>query len=160
MIDSEGPTVAFTEDVYLKYDLILPSPIFPHRTLDRHGEKWFSWITLHGVNEVILKSSLRLITDGQQANRVVPFGLNKADAFELDLKALDGIYSRIECDAQEAQKSHGLCPPNPGRANPLREFISYPKGLRVRFRSAGWNPASMKVSRGNRRAELMRGTSW
>ena len=89
--------------------------------------------------------------------------LNNSDAFELDFECLGRQFTlRIECDAQEAQKSHGLCPPGkPDVANlPAGEVYFVPKGASgsFPFRFSDGTLASMKVSEGAIvDAELMRG---
>ena len=166
LIDSEGNSLTFTEDLCPKYDLILAITDFsltaPLTAMAKeHG---FRGATLHGVNDVILKSGLSV--DYEMVSRQAELFrsvLNKADAFELDFESLGREFTlRIECDAQEAQKSHGLCPPGkPDVANlPAGEVYFVPKGATgsFPFRFSDGTLASMKVSEGAIvDAEFMRG---
>jgi len=166
LIDGEGNSLTFTEDVCPKYDLIFAITDFsltaPLTAMAKeHG---FRGATLHGVNEVILKSGLSV--DYEMVSRQAELFrsvLNKADAFELDFECLGQEFSlRIECDAQEAQKSHGLCPPGkPDVANlPAGEVYFVPKGAMgsFPFRFSDGTLASMKVSEGAIvEAEFLRG---
>ena len=165
LIDSEGNSLTFTEGVCPKYDLILAITDFsltaPLTAMAKeHG---FRGATLHGLNDVILKSVFRLITRWSAASRVVSFGFEQGGRFELDFESLGREFTlRIECDAQEAQKSHGLCPPGkPDVANlPAGEVYFVPKGASgsFPFRFSDGTLASMKVSEGAIvDAEFMRG---
>jgi aminopeptidase len=152
----DGDTLTFTEDVCPKYDLILAITDFsltaPLTAMAK--EYGFRGATLHGVNEIILKSGLSVDYEKISAQaELLRSVLDKADAFELDFEAL-GINStlRIECDRQTAQKSHGLCPPGkPDVANlPAGEVYFVPKGARgaFPFRFPDGTLARMNVSDG------------
>ena len=71
-----------------------------------------SGATLHGVNDIILKSGLSVdynkISKQAELFRSV---LNHADSFEIDFEVFGSSSTlQIDCSAQNAQKSHGLCP--------------------------------------------------
>lgn len=156
LIDYEGNPLTFSQDVCPKYDLILAITDFsltaPLTSMAKeHG---FRGATLHGVNEIILKSGLSV--DYKMVSRQAELfrsALDKADAFELDFVSLGSEFTlRIECDAQDAQKSHGLCPfGKPDVANlPAGEVYFVPKGASgsFPFRFSDGTLACMKVSDG------------
>ena len=166
LIDSEGNSLTFTDDVCPKYDLILAITDFSLTApLTAMAKKYgFRGATLHGVNDVILKSGLSV--DYEMVSRQAELFrsvLDKADAFELDFESLGSEFTlRIECDAQDAQKSHGLCPPGkPDVANlPAGEVYFVPKGASgsFPFRFSDGTLACMKVSDGAIvEASLLRG---
>ena len=162
LIDSEGNSLTFTEDICPKYDLILAITDFsltaPLTAMAKeHG---FRGATLHGVNEVILKSGLSV--DYEMVSRQAELFrsvLNKADAFELDFESLGREFTlRIECDAQEAQKSHGLCPPGKPGGESSRGRSLFRTQRRYGFVSVplfGWNLGQHEGFRGgNRRCRI------
>ena len=166
LIDFDGNSLTFTDDICPKYDLILAITDFsltaPLTAMAK--EYGFRGATLHGVNEIILKSGLSVdylkISDQAEIFRSV---LDRADAFELDFEVL-GMNStlRIECNGQTAQKSHGLCPPGkPDVANlPAGEVYFVPKGASgaFPFRFPDGTLANMIVSDGSIvEANLLRG---
>ena len=152
----DGDALTFTEDICPKYDLILAITDFsltaPLTAMAK--EYGFRGATLHGVNEIILKSGLSVDYEKVSAQtELFRSVLDKADAFELDFEAL-GMRStlRIECERQTAQKSHGLCPSGkPDVANlPAGEVYFVPKGAEgaFLFRFPDGTLARMNVSDG------------
>jgi aminopeptidase len=156
LIDIEGNSLTFTKDICPNYDLILAitdySLTAPLTAMAKeHG---FRGATLHGVNDIILNSGLsvdyEVISKQAELFRSV---LDKSDAFELDFHCLGSDFTlKIDCDAQVAQKSHGLCPPGkPDVANlPAGEVYFVPKGASgsFPFRFSDGTLASMRVSDG------------
>jgi aminopeptidase len=71
----------------------------------------FRGATLHGLNEIILRTGLSVDYDevSRDAEKL-RLGLTRADRFEIDFEVL-GERPRLtlHCGGQEAQKSHGLC---------------------------------------------------
>jgi hypothetical protein len=156
LIDTNGSSFTFTKDICPNYDLILAitdySLTAPLTAMAKvHG---FRGATLHGVNDIILNSGLsvdyEVISKQSELFRSV---LDKADAFELDFHCLGSDFTlKIDCDAQVAQKSHGLCPPGkPDVANlPAGEVYFVPKDASgtFPFRFSDGTLASMRVSDG------------
>jgi hypothetical protein len=156
LIDTDGSSFTFTKDICPNYDLILAitdySLTAPLTAMAKvHG---FRGATLHGVNDIILNSGLsvdyEVISKQSELFRSV---LDKADAFELDFHCLGSDFTlKIDCDAQVAQKSHGLCPPGkPDVANlPAGEVYFVPKDASgtFPFRFSDGTLASMRVSDG------------
>lgn len=156
LTDSEGNSLTFTQDVCPRYDLILAITDFsltaPLTAMAK--EFGFRGATLHGVNDIILNSGLA-VDYGMVSKQAELFRstLTKSEAFELDFETLGTSFTlRIECENQEAQKSHGLCPPGkPDVANlPAGEVYFVPKGAsgHFPFRFSDGTLASMKVSEG------------
>jgi aminopeptidase len=168
LTDCTGASLTFTEDVCPKYDLVLAitdySLTAPLTAMaKKHG---FRGATLHGVNDVILGSGLSV--DYRKVSRQAELFrsfLDQADAFELDFEALGETSTlKIQCGGQNAQKSHGLCPPGkPDVANlPAGEVYFVPEGAEgtFPFRFPDGTLAGMKVSEGAiTEAVLMRGDS-
>lgn len=166
LVDCEGKSFTFSKDICPTYDLILAITDFsltaPLTAMAKEHD--FRGATLHGVNDIILNSGLsvdyHMVSKQAELFRSI---LTKADAFELDFETLGSEFKlRIECEAQEAQKSHGLCPPGkPDVANlPAGEVYFVPKGASgaFPFRFSDGTLASMKVSDGAIvEASLLRG---
>jgi aminopeptidase len=161
-----GDTLTFTEDICPKYDLILAITDFsltaPLTAMAK--EYGFRGATLHGVNEIILKSGLSVDYEKISAQaELLRSVLDNADAFELDFEALGETSTlRIECGRQTAQKSHGLCPSGkPDVANlPAGEVYFVPQGAdgAFPFRFPDGTLARMKVVDGSIvEAVLLRG---
>ena len=130
----DGRELSLERDVYPNYDIILcistHSATAPLTALaKRHG---FRGATLHGVNDIILRSGLAV--DYNEVSLVTErlrLALTRADFFEIDFKVGDDTHTlRLECDQQEAQKSHGIClADEPDVANlPAGEVYFVPTG--------------------------------
>ena len=130
----DGTERSLERDVYPNYDIILCistySATAPLTALaKRHG---FRGATLHGVNDIILRSGLAV--DYNEVSLVTErlrLALTRADWFEIDFKLGDDTHTlRLECSQGEAQKSHGIClADEPDVANlPAGEVYFVPTG--------------------------------
>ena len=130
----DGREVNLEREVYPSYDIILcistHSATAPLTALaKRHG---FRGATLHGVNDIILRSGLAV--DYNEVSRdaeKLRLALTWADHFEIDFALVDDTHTlRLECGRQEAQKSHGIClADEPDVANlPAGEVYFVPTG--------------------------------
>jgi len=130
----DGREVSLEREVYPSYDIILcistHSATAPLTALaKRHG---FRGATLHGVNDIILRSGLAV--DYNEVSRdaeKLRLALTWADHFEIDFALGDDTHTlRLECGRQEAQKSHGIClADEPDVANlPAGEVYFVPTG--------------------------------
>ena len=112
--DTNGKELSLDRDIYPQYDLILCistwSATAPLTAKAR--EFGFRGATLHGLNEVILKSGLAV--DYREVSRdaeKLRLALTNADSIEIDFQLQDGriLTASLGLEAQDAQKSHGLC---------------------------------------------------
>ena len=112
--DAAGTHLSLNRDIYPNYDLILAittysatAPLTAQAKI--HG---FRGATLHGLNEIILGSGLAVdYLQVSEDTEKLRSAMTRADRFELDFTYLDELFTlTIECEGQEAQKSHGLCP--------------------------------------------------
>ncbi len=107
--------VSLEKDVYPNHDILLCISTYSATApLTAHAKKiGFRGATLHGVNNIILNSGLAVNYNEVSIEAEKLRGaLTGADAFEIDFECLGKTYTlRLECGRQEAQKSHGLCPP-------------------------------------------------
>ncbi len=112
--DTGGKELSLDRDIYPHYDLILCistwSATAPLTAKAR--EFGFRGATLHGLNEVILNSGLAV--DYREVSRdaeKLRLALTNADSIEIDFQLEDGriLTASLGLEAQEAQKSHGLC---------------------------------------------------
>ena len=112
--DTNGKELSLDRDIYPQYDLILCistwSATAPLTAKAR--EFGFRGATLHGLNDVILKSGLAV--DYREVSRdaeKLRLALTNADSIEIDFQLQDGriLTASLGLDAQDAQKSHGLC---------------------------------------------------
>ena len=71
----------------------------------------FRGATLHGLNDIILATGLAVDYREVSAEaEKLRLALTRADSFEIDFEMDNSQYQlTIQCDGQEAQKSHGLC---------------------------------------------------
>ena len=112
--NSNGDVLSLENDIYPNFDLILAitdysltAPLTASAKV--HG---FRGATLHGVNDIILKSGLAVdyVKISKQAE-LFRKALDHTDHFELDFEVFGSTSTlKIDCTAQSAQKSHGLCP--------------------------------------------------
>ena len=130
----DGTERSLERDIYPNYDIILcistHSATAPLTALaKRHS---FRGATLHGVNDIILRSGLAV--DYNEVSLVTErlrLALTRADWFEIDFMLGDDIHTlRLECSQEEAQKSHGIClADEPDVANlPAGEVYFVPTG--------------------------------
>lgn len=164
----EGRQVSLEKDVYPNYDIILCISTFSATApLTAFAKKYgFRGATLHGLNEVILKTGLSV--DYEEVSREAEkmrLGMTKADWVELDFECEGNKHTlRLELSGQEAQKSHGLCRGDvPDVANlPAGEIYFVPTGAEGRFpmKYEDGTLGLMHVSGGRIvRAELLKGNA-
>ena len=135
----DGSAVSLQADVYPKYDIILCVSTWSATAPLTASARQFGFrgATLHGLNKVILSTGLSV--DYNQVSRdaeKLRLGLTRADYFEIDFLIGEKLHSlRVDCGRQEAQKSHGLCPPGiPDVANlPAGEIFFVPNGAEGEF---------------------------
>jgi aminopeptidase len=166
VFDPSGKELSFEKDIYPNYDIILCISTYSATApLTAHAKKFgFRGATLHGLNEIILKTGLSV--DYNEVSRTAEklrLGLTKADFFEIDF-TVNGQKEMLKliCNKQEAQKSHGLCRgPKPDVANlPAGEVYFVPEGAEGIFpmRYEDGTLGLMEVSQGRiQKATLLKG---
>ncbi len=131
--DPQGNHLSLDNDIYSKYDIILTVSTFSATAplTAKCKEFGFRGATLHGLNQIILDTGLsvnyELVSDEAEKLRL---GLTQADRFEIDFEVESKVYTlALHTNGQEAQKSHGLCPPGkPDVANlPAGEVYFVPE---------------------------------
>jgi hypothetical protein len=137
--DTTGREMELEREVYPKYDIILCISTFSATApLTAFAKKYgFRGATLHGLNETILRTGLAVNYDDVSRDaEKLRLGLTRADGFDIDFEVL-GQTCRLtlDCGAQEAQKSHGLCRGDkPDVANlPAGEVYFVPQGAEGSF---------------------------
>lgn len=112
--DAEGRQLSLDRDIYPAYDLILCVSTYSATAplTAKAKEFGFRGATLHGLNDVILRSGLSV--DYDQVSReaeALRRAVTRADEIEIDFALEDGRIATITLvlGGQEAQKSHGLC---------------------------------------------------
>ncbi len=113
--DPEGNHLSLEKDIYPNYQLILVVSTYSATApLTAQAKKFgFRGATLHGLNQIIVESGLSVdyARVSEEAERLRS-GLTRADRFEIDFEVENQVTTlTLETDGQEAQKSHGLCPP-------------------------------------------------
>jgi hypothetical protein len=131
--DPTGQQLSLDTDIYSHYDIILVVSTFSATAPLTAKCKQFGFrgATLHGLNQIILDTGLSVdyesvSTDAEKLRR----GLTGADRFEIDFEVEGSTYTlALHTNGQEAQKSHGLCPPGqPDVANlPAGEVYFVPE---------------------------------
>ncbi|MCL5096918.1 MAG: hypothetical protein M1608_05210 [Candidatus Omnitrophica bacterium] len=164
--DPSGRELSLTTDIYPRFDIFLCISTYSATApLTAFAKKYgFRGATLHGVNEMILRTGLSV--DYNEVSRKAEqlrLGLTKADYFDIDFEVLGQSRAlRLFCNGQEAQKSHGICRgEKPDIVNlPAGEIYYVPTGaegyfpLRYEDGTIGW----MEVTQGRvQRATLLRG---
>ena len=113
--DPEGNALSLDADIYTNYDIILVVSTFSATAplTAKCKEFGFRGATLHGLNQIILDSGLSVDYDAvSDEAELLRLGLTKADRFEIDFEVEGSTYTlSLHTNGQEAQKSHGLCPP-------------------------------------------------
>ena len=131
--DPEGKELSLDADIYSNYDIILVVSTFSATAplTAKCKEFGFRGATLHGLNQIILDTGLSVDYDSVSAEaELLRSGLTKADRFEIDFEVEGSTYTlKLHTNGQEAQKSHGLCPPGkPDVANlPAGEVYFVPE---------------------------------
>ncbi|MBC8189806.1 MAG: hypothetical protein H8E75_05175 [Puniceicoccaceae bacterium] len=131
--DPAGNHLSLDKDIYSKYDIILTVSTFSATAplTAKCKEFGFRGATLHGLNQIILDTGLSVDYDlvSEEAEKL-RLGLTHADRFEIDFEVEKKVYTLVlHTNGQEAQKSHGLCPPGkPDVANlPAGEVYFVPE---------------------------------
>lgn len=137
--DPSGKHLSLEKDIYPNYQVILVVSTFSATApLTAQAKKFgFRGATLHGLNQIIVESGLSVdYAQVSQDAEKLRSGLTRADRFELDFEVENQVTTlTLETDGQEAQKSHGLCPPGkPDVANlPAGEVYFVPKSGSGKF---------------------------
>jgi hypothetical protein len=109
-----GETVSFRDGIYSQYNLVLCVSTYSATAPLTASAKEFGFrgATLHGLNEIILRTGLSV--DYNEVSVLAERfrqGLTRSDRVEIDFVAEgQSAMLRLELDRQEAQKSHGICP--------------------------------------------------
>ena len=163
--NSAGRELDLAAEVLKRHDIVLCvstySATAPLTALAKlHG---FRGATLHGVNDIILKTGLAVDYNevSRQAEKLRA-GMTRPDAVEIDFAVEQTRHTlRLELSQQEAQKSHGLCRSGPDVANlPAGEIYFVPTGAEGEFpmRYDDGTLGLMRVESGSvREAKLIRG---
>ena len=132
--DPDGTLLSLDKDIYTNYDIILVVSTFSATAplTAKCKEFDFRGATLHGLNQIILDTGLAVDYEvvSVEAEKL-RLGLTKAERFEIDFEVEGKVYTlQLHTNGQEAQKSHGLCPPGkPDVANlPAGEVYFVPEG--------------------------------
>jgi aminopeptidase len=133
-VTAAGETVSFRDAIYSKYNLVLCVSTYSATAPLTASAKEFGFrgATLHGLNEIILRTGLAV--DYNEVSVLAErfrLGLTRADRVEIDFTAAgESTTLRLELAQQEAQKSHGICPgTEPDVANlPAGEVYFVPVG--------------------------------
>jgi len=112
--DVEGRQLSLDRDIYPHYDIILCLSTFSATAplTAKCKEFGFRGATLHGVNDIILKSGLAVNYHEVSADAErMRLAMTAADTIEIDFTLEDGriLTASLDLAGQEAQKSHGLC---------------------------------------------------
>ena len=128
-----GEQLSLDKDIYTQYDIILVVSTFSATAplTAKCKEFGFRGATLHGLNQIILDTGLSVDYDYVSIDaEKLRLGLTCADRFEIDFEVEGSSYTLVlHTNGQEAQKSHGLCPPGkPDVANlPAGEVYFVPE---------------------------------
>jgi aminopeptidase len=162
----DGRTLSLERDVYPRYDIILCISTYSATApLTSFAKRYgFRGATLHGINEIILKTGLAV--DYEEVSRETEklrLGMTHAQWIEIDFE-VDGQSHTLHLDLgkQEAQKSHGLCRGDkPDVANlPAGEVYFVPTGAEGTFpmKYEDGTLGLMRVTMGRiTRADFLRG---
>ncbi len=113
-MDASGRCLSLDRDIYPNYDIILCISTYSATAplTAKCKEFGFRGATLHGVNDVILKSGLAVDYHEVSADaEKMRLAMTGADSIEIDFALEDGriLTASLDLGGQEAQKSHGLC---------------------------------------------------
>lgn len=130
----DGRRVAPETEIYPRYDIVLCISTFSATApLTAFAKRFgFRGATLHGVNDLILRTGLAVDYDAVSAQaEKLRLGLTRADSVDIEFETHGARHTlRLHLSGQEAQKSHGLCRgPQPDIANlPAGEVYFVPTG--------------------------------
>ena len=112
--DIAGQQLSLDRDIYTNYDIILCLSTFSATAplTAKAREFGFRGATMHGLNDIILRSGLAV--DYREVSRnaeALRLAMTRADEIEIDFELQDGkiLTAWLGLGGQEAQKSHGLC---------------------------------------------------
>lgn len=110
-----GEQLSFEKDIYPNYDILLCISTYSATApLTAFAKQYgFRGATMHGLNQIILESGLAAdYNEVSRTTEALRQGMSNAEAVEFDF-VVEGMKAtlRLELGGQEAQKSHGLCPP-------------------------------------------------
>src|SRR5262245_55342347 len=109
---SDGTRVTLEKDIYPRYDILLCISTYSATAPLTAAAKrvGFRGATLHGLNEIILRTGLAVDYNEVSRNaEKLRLAMTRADHFEIDFDAQGKTCRlRLDCGKQEAQKSHGL----------------------------------------------------
>jgi hypothetical protein len=134
----DGTQLSLSRDIYPEYKIILCiSTCSATAPLTAFAKQYgFRGATLHGLNDIILKSGLAV--DYNEVSRLAEklrLGMTRADWVEIDFLVENQKHTlRLDLARREAQKSHGLCRGGPDVANlPAGEIYYVPAGAEGEF---------------------------
>ena len=165
-VAQNGTGLSLEKDVYPNYDIILCISTYSATApLTAFAKQYgFRGATLHGVNDIILNSGLAVdYNEVSKDAEKMRLALTCADFFEIDFQVSNDKHTlKLDCDRQEAQKSHGIClSDEPDVANlPAGEVYFVPTGAKGAFpmQYADGTLGLQEVSGGRiTRATLIRG---
>ena len=112
--NTEGEQLSLDRHIYPHYDIILCISTFSATAplTAKCREFGFRGATMHGMNDVILKSGLAVNYDEVSADAErMRLAMTRADRVEIEFGLEDGrtLEASLDLGGQEAQKSHGLC---------------------------------------------------
>lgn len=138
--DVDGNHISLDRDIYPNYDIILCISTFSATAplTAKAKEFGFRGATLHGLNDIILRSGLAVDYAEVSADaEKLRLALTGASDIEIDFELENGsiLTAWLGLGEQEAQKSHGLCHGlTPDVANlPAGEVYFVPVDARGRF---------------------------
>ena len=165
-VAQNGTGLSLEKDIYPNYDIILCISTYSATApLTAFAKQYgFRGATLHGVNDIILNSGLAVdYNEVSKDAEKMRLALTCADFFEIDFQVSNDKHTlKLDCDRQEAQKSHGIClSDEPDVANlPAGEVYFVPTGAKGAFpmQYADGTLGLQEVSGGRvTRATLIRG---
>ncbi len=138
--DTDGRHLSLDRDIYPAHDIILCISTFSATAPLTAKAKQFGFrgATLHGLNDIILRSGLAVdYRDVSADAERLRLAVTRADSIEIDFALEDGrvLTAWLGLGGQEAQKSHGLCNGlRPDIANlPAGEVYFVPEDARGQF---------------------------
>lgn len=138
--DAEGRILSLDRDIYPNYDIILCLSTYSATAplTAKAKEFGFRGATMHGVNDIILRTGLAVDYREVSADaEKLRLAMTRADSIEIDFTLEDGriLTAWLGLAGQEAQKSHGLCQGRtPDVANlPAGEVYFVPVDARGQF---------------------------
>jgi hypothetical protein len=163
---TDGREIDLAQDVYSKYDIVLCISTYSATApLTAFAKQYgFRGATMHGMNQVILKSGLAVdYFEVSKAAEKLRLGMTRSDWAEIEYECLGERYTlHLDLAGQEAQKSHGLCRGGPDIANlPAGEIYFVPTGASGQFpmKYEDGTIGCMEVSAGRvTKATLLRGS--